>query len=98
MGDIIRRLVARTMVKQVSKQVEAATAPFQYALSTKAGCECVAHILQCVTDEDPRRQSFQLTGWAYDLISRNAMLEGLLKMEKGDQVSSCCVTSAADGR
>ena len=52
-GDIIRRLVARTMAKQVSKQVEAATAPFQYALSTKAGCECVAHILQCVTDEDP---------------------------------------------
>ena len=38
MGDIIRRS-------------EATTAPFQYALSTKAGCECVA--LQCVTDVDP---------------------------------------------
>ena len=27
-GDILRRLVARTMAKQFSKKVEAATAPF----------------------------------------------------------------------
>ena len=86
-GDIVRRLVARTMAKQVSKQVEAATAPFQYALSTKAGCECVAHILQCVTDEDPEATVISIDGvGAYDLISRNAMLEGLLKMENGDQI------------
>ena len=86
-GDIVRRLVARTMVKQVSKQVEAATAPFQYALSTKAGCECVAHILQCVTDEDPEATVISIDGvGAYDLISRNAMFEGLLKMENGDQI------------
>ena len=32
-----------TMAKQMSKQAEVATAPFQHALSTKAGCECVAH-------------------------------------------------------
>ena len=52
-GDIFRRLVARTMAKQISKRVEAATAPFQYALKTKAGCECVAHVLQTLTDLDP---------------------------------------------
>ena len=51
-GDIVRRLVARTIAKHISKQVEAATAPFQYALSTKAGCECIAHILQTLTDLD----------------------------------------------
>ena len=77
-GDIVRRLVARTIAKQVSKQAEKATAPFQY-LSTKAGCECVAHILQAMTD--PRQSSNRgLYRWcrgAYDLISRNAMLEGL---------------------
>ena len=28
-GDILRRLVARTMAKQVSSEVEKATAPFQ---------------------------------------------------------------------
>ena len=36
-GDTVRQLVARTMAKQVAKQAEKATAPFQYALSTKAG-------------------------------------------------------------
>ena len=54
-GDILRRMVARTMARQISKKVEVATAPFQYAVSTKAGCECVAHILQTVTDLDEER-------------------------------------------
>ena len=48
--DILRRLVARTMAKQIAKKVEETTAPFQYALTTKAGCECVAHILQTLTE------------------------------------------------
>ena len=51
-GDIVRRLVARTMAKQVAKKAEKATAPFQYALSTRAGCECVAHMVQALTDQD----------------------------------------------
>ena len=42
-GDIIRRLVATTIAQQFSSVVEQATAPFQYALSTKAGGECIAH-------------------------------------------------------
>ena len=41
-GDVLRRLVART-IAQIADQVEAATAPFQYALRTRAGSECVAH-------------------------------------------------------
>ena len=51
-GDVVRRLVARTMAKQVAKKAEKATAPFQFALSTKAGCECVAHTVQALTDQD----------------------------------------------
>ena len=86
-GDILRRLVARTIAKQVSKQAEAATAPFQYALSTKAGCECVAHILQTLTDLDPEATVMSIDGvGAYDLISRNATHEGVLRMEGGDQI------------
>ena len=38
-GDVIRRLTARTIAQQLGKVVEAATAPFQCALSTRAGCE-----------------------------------------------------------
>ena len=53
-GDIIRRLVARTIAQQLSSAVEQVTAPFQYALSTKAGGECIAHALQALTDLNPR--------------------------------------------
>ena len=60
--------------------------PFQHAL-TKAGCECVAHILQTITDMDSRATVVSIDGvGAYDLISRNAMLEGLLRTEQGDQI------------
>ena len=86
-GDILRRLVARTMAKQFSKKAEAATAPFQHALSTKAGCECVAHILQALSDRDPEATIMSIDGiGAFDLISRNAMLEGSLRIEDGDQL------------
>ena len=70
-GDVIRRLVARTIAQQLSETVERATAPFQYALSTKAGCECVAHALQGLTDLDPEATVLSIDGIsAYDLISR----------------------------
>ena len=83
----MRRLVARTMAKQVAKKAEEAIAPFQYALTTKAGCECVAHILQTITDLDNRATVVSIDGvGAYDLIFRNAMMEGLLRMEQGDQI------------
>ena len=62
-GERIRRLVARTMAKQVSKQVERATAPFQYALSAKAGCECIiTHILQTFTDLDDNATIVSIDG------------------------------------
>ena len=44
-GDVVRRLVARTIAQQVGKAVEGATAPFQYALAARAGgehCPCSA--------------------------------------------------------
>ena len=49
-GDIVRRLVAKTIAQQIRVPVEVATAPFQFALSTRAGCECIAHALQAMTD------------------------------------------------
>ena len=83
----LRRLVARTVAKQVASEVEKATAPFQYALSTKAGWKCVAHIMQSLTDQDTEATVVSIDGvGAYDLISRRAMLEGLLRMERGDQI------------
>ena len=43
-GDVFRRVVARTIAQQYGQVAEAATHPFQYALSTRAGTECVTHV------------------------------------------------------
>ena len=77
-GDVLRRLTARTMAQQLGKAVEAATAPFQFALSTKAGCECVPHTLQALCEMNPEATVVSVDGiGAFDLVSRRAMLEGL---------------------
>ena len=52
-GEVVRTLVSRTIAQQVSKAVEASTAPLQCALSTKAGRECVACALQALCELDP---------------------------------------------
>ena len=82
-GDVLRRFVARTIAQQIADQVEAA-APFQHALKTRAGSECVAHLLQHLIDLDPRATVVSVDGIsAFDLVSRNAMLRGLLSIEDG---------------
>ena len=84
-GEIIRRLVARTISQQLSPVVESATAPFQYALSTKSGGECIVHALQALTDLDGRATVLSIDGiGAFDLISRGAMLNGLRSVPGGD--------------
>ena len=61
-GDVVRRLVARTMSQQMMEAVQDATAPFQNALATRAGCECIAHALQGITELNPRATMTSLTG------------------------------------
>ena len=61
-GEILRRLIARSIAKQMAKSVEAATVSFQCALSTKGGCECVAHILQTLTDQDGQATVLSIDG------------------------------------
>ena len=77
-GDVIRHLVARTISQQLASTVERATSPHQYAMTTRAGCECVAHALQGLTELDPQATVTSIDGvGALGLISRRAMLEGL---------------------
>ena len=54
-GDILRRLFARTIAQSITPVVEAETSPFQYALTTKSGGECVAHDIQSLTDQWDQR-------------------------------------------
>ena len=76
-GDLVRRLVARSIAQQISSAVAEAT-PFQYALTTKAGGESVAHAIQSLTDLDSRATVLSVDGiGAFDMISRAAMLDGL---------------------
>ena len=77
-GDILRRLVAKTLAQETSHHIEAATSPFQYALTTRCGCECIAHTAQALTDADPEATVLSIDGiGAFDLISRAAMLTAL---------------------
>ena len=86
-GDVFRRLVARTISKQFSSRGEMATAPFQFALSTRVGCECVTHVIRAATDMHDRTTIVSVYGiGVYDSISRNSMLEGFHRMVDGDQM------------
>ena len=77
-GDVVRRLVARTISQQLGKTVESTTAPFQYAHSTRAGC--VKHALHALTNLDLESTIFSIDGIsACDLISRRAMLSGFVQ-------------------
>ena len=86
-GDYFRRLVSRTLAKQFAQKAEDATSPFQYALKTRAGCECVAHMVQASTEFSDSATIVSVDGvGAFDLVSRTAMLSGLMDMEEGDRL------------
>ena len=61
-GSSLRRLVARTLAKQFSKVFEAECAPFQYALSTRAGTDCVGHMLLAKTGANPNLTVLSVDG------------------------------------
>ena len=50
------------MSQQLMDSVQRATAPYQYAMSTKSGCECIAHALQGLTELDPRATVMSIDG------------------------------------
>ena len=61
-GDFFRRIVARTVAQQVSEDVEKATKPFQSEQSTRAGCECVSHVLQTLLEMDENSTLLSVDG------------------------------------
>ena len=78
-GTSFRRLVAKSLARQFSKEVERACAPFQFALSTRAGTDCVGHVIRALTDANPTATVLSVDGiGAYDHVFRGAMLSKLL--------------------
>ena len=77
-GTSFRRLVAKTLARQFGKVVESTCAPFQFALSTRAGTDCVGHTIRAMTDADPECTVLSIDGiGAYDHILRSAFLTKL---------------------
>ena len=77
LGDVFRRLVARTLAQQYSKVVEAVAHPFQCALSTRARTECVTHIVQALTSENPEViLSIDGIGVRFDMPERHVARAG----------------------
>ena len=83
-GNVMRRLVARTMSQQLMEVVQSTTSPFQNAMVTRARCECISRVLQVLTELNPNATILSVNGMsAYDTISRRAMLQGLSNVEGG---------------
>ena len=51
-----------SLFQQIGDAVERATSPFQHALETRAGCECVSHMFQKLLDLDPRATILSVDG------------------------------------
>ena len=79
-GCSFRRLVARTLAKQFAEDFEQECSPFQYALSTRVGTDCVGHLLRAVT-------VLSVDGiGAYDHVLRAAMLGRLECMPRASAI------------
>ena len=68
-GDVIRRLVAWTTAQQLTLAVKRATPPHQYALCTKAVCECIVQAQQGITEFHPEATVTAIDGWSQRLWS-----------------------------
>ena len=78
-GNCFRRLVAKTLAKQLASQIEEATAPFQFALSARAGTDALGHLLRATSGLDPDAVIIAIDGvGAFDHILRREIFNGLL--------------------
>ena len=90
-GTSFRRLVAKTLARQFMKVVESTCAPFQFALSTRAGTDCVGHTIRAMTDDDPECTVLSIDGiGAYDHILRSAFLTKLHQRARTPRPLAVC--------
>ena len=86
-GDVLRWVAARTIAQLIGDQMEKATAPYQLALKTRAGSECVAHTLRTLSELDEATTILSVDGvGAFDFVCRSAMMQGLVDMLDGVKV------------
>jgi hypothetical protein len=82
-GSILRRLVCKTVAAKFSVAFLERTAPYQFALQTKAGTDALAHAIRALTDFDPEAVVVSLDGiGAFDHVKRTAFFSKLLACEE----------------
>ena len=75
-GDTFHRGVARTVAQQCAKKFEEGCMPFQYALSTRAGTDCVARVVRSIMELDPTKTLLSIDGkGAFDHIKWKSVWE-----------------------
>ena len=73
--------MSRALARQVGPKIEEACAPHQYALSTRAGTDCVGHVIRALTDANLGLTLLSIDGvGAYDHVLRSSMLSSLLEV------------------
>ena len=81
-GTVLRRLVAKTLARQLSAEVEHACSPF-HLFSTRVGVDCVGHAVRAVTDADHPATVLSTDGiGAYGHVFRASMLLKLLMVPR----------------
>lgn len=86
-GTAFRRLVASCLARIVGEDVETACSPFQYALSTRAGTECIGHLFRAACDLDESRCVLSIDGiGAFDHVRRSAMLGKLRSLPRASSI------------
>ena len=69
-----RRLTARTIAQQYADKVREYIQPYQFALSTRAGVDCVVLLCRVLTEQDEDSGVSSLDGIdAYDHVHRSAV-------------------------
>ncbi|CAK0886287.1 unnamed protein product, partial [Prorocentrum cordatum] len=77
-GDAFR---CKALSRQYGSEINNACAPFQHALSTRAGTDSAAHFLRAATDSDPAATIASIDGTgAFDHVRRDRMIEKLLPL------------------
>ena len=80
-GMVFRMFVAKCLALQFAKTVESVCSPFQFALSTRAGTDCVGHIIRALTDANPALTVISINGvGACDHVHRSPVLSKLLEV------------------
>ena len=78
-GDVLRRLVSRSLAQTYAEAIHTACSPHQFALSTRAGTKAIIHTITAAAQANPAHTIVSVDGiGAYDTISRESMLQGLM--------------------